>query len=285
MRSTTSAPDEPVATSTVAFAGRVKTVSRLAERVLSVRRVGATICAATDRSRRASSRHGELHGAGRDRRPGPAGPDAHGGHRELEHAAAGRHRDALQPERDGLPRPGGQREQEPGRVVQVRERVDVGAVLRMHLEVEVVGALGVAGVAVVADLLARLDPGPVLEPVRVGDAGHALAAVVALRREVVVEVDVEVGRAARAVEVEHAAGAGRGRPELDLAVLGRDGGRAPGRQDVVPRVAPLAARIAVVVRVRRLAHDREDDRLRPLAAGLPGSLSAGAADAAARPRP
>ena len=51
----------------------------------------------------------------------------------------------------------GQREEEPGRLVQVRERVDVGAVVRVHLEVEVVDALGVAGVAVVGDLLARLD--------------------------------------------------------------------------------------------------------------------------------
>ena len=49
--------------------------------VLSVALVGATIWAATDWSRSASVGHCELDRAGRDRRPGAAGPDADGGHR------------------------------------------------------------------------------------------------------------------------------------------------------------------------------------------------------------
>ena len=149
---------------------------------------------------------------------------------------------------------------------------------------EVVGALGVARVAVVADLLARPDAGAVLEPVGIRDARDARAAIVALRRQVVVEMDVEVCRAARPVEVEHATGPGRGRPELDLSVLGRHRGRAPGREDVVPRMPPLAARITPVVEVLRRADDREDDRRdRPSAVARQVVASAGAVDAAASP--
>src|SRR3712207_6960940 len=44
---------------------------------------------------------------------------------------------------------------------------------------------------------------------RVGDAGDAGAAVVVAGAQVVVEVDEGVGRAARAAQVEHAAGAAR----------------------------------------------------------------------------
>ena len=156
--------------------------------------------------------------------------------------------------------PSGQREQQSRRGVQVRKRVDVRAILRVHLEVEVVDALGIAGVAVIRDLLARLDSGTALETVCVSDTRHAGAPVVTLRRQIVVEMDVEVRRAARAVEVEHAAGAGRRRPELDLPILGSDRGRPPGRQDVVAGVPPLATRCAPVVEVLRCPHDRKHDR-------------------------
>ena len=57
----------------------------------------------------------------------------------------------------------------------------------------------VARVADEADRLARRHLGAALQPLGVGDAGHALAAVVVRVREVVVQVDVEVLGAARAL--------------------------------------------------------------------------------------
>jgi hypothetical protein len=118
----------------------------------------------------------------------------------------------------------------------------------------------VARVADEADRLPRLDPGAVDEVGRVGGAGHARALVVVARAEVVVEVDVEVGRAAVAVQVEHAAGVRGGRPELDRAGLGGEGERLPRRHDVVPLVPAAGARVAEVVRVADGAEHREDDR-------------------------
>ncbi len=71
-------------------------------------------------------------------------------------------------------------------------------------------------------------------------------------------MDVEVGRAARAVEVEHAAARPRG-PELDLARLGGDGEGLARSEDVVPLVRALRARRAEVVGVLHRPDDREDE--------------------------
>ena len=91
----------------------------------------------------------------------------------------------------------------------------------MDLEVQVrVDAVRVARVADVSHLLARGDAGTVLDGVR--RSADALAAVVVARRQVVVEVDVVVRRAALSVEVEHAAGSRRGRPVLHLAGFSGD---------------------------------------------------------------
>src|SRR5207253_9170964 len=106
--------------------------------------------------------------------------------------------------------------------------------------------------------------GAVLEPLRVGGPGDALAAVVVPPREVVVQVDVVVGRAARAVEVEHATG-GRGvRPELDLARLGREGERALRGHYVDALMRPACPGLAEVAGVGRRPENREDDRGRRL---------------------
>ena len=146
------------------------------------------------------------------------------------------------------------------RALQVRVRVHVVAPLRVQLEVEVRGAaVRVARVAHVADRLAGDDLGAALQALRVRDAGDAPARVVVPRREVVVQVDVEVLRAAPAVQVEHAAGARGRRVERDGARLGGDGDRPARRHEVVALVAARAARVAVVVGVRDLADDREDD--------------------------
>jgi hypothetical protein len=137
------------------------------------------------------------------------------------------------------------------------------SVVRVHLEVEVrMDPVRVARVADVPDLLTGLHPRPVLEPLRVRDARPARAAVVVPGGEVVVEVDVEVCRPAVAVQVEHAAGSGRGRPERDRPALGGDGGRLSAGEDVVSLVLALSARLAEVVVVRHRADDGEDDRRR-----------------------
>ena len=89
----------------------------------------------------------------------------------------------------------------------------------------------------------------VLQARRIRRPGDALAAVVVAVRQVVVQMDVQVRRAALPVQVEHAAGRRGVRPELDLAGLGRDGERAARGHDVVPLVWPCRARRAEVVRV------------------------------------
>ena len=263
MRSTESAPGEPIVTSRVGLAGLVKTSRGITVRLLRRRRVGATIWAATERSSSASS--------------GTVSSTERAG--TVVQAPPGQTRTAVT-ESSSVPAPA-----DSGTPLSPRVTDLVGAVgaakssfvasfrygkgstaapsFGMHLEVEVVDPLGVAGVAVVGDLLPGLDLGAVLEPVHVGDARDTGALVVALRGEVVVEMDVEIRRAALAVEVEHAAGAGGRRPELDLPVLRRNCRRAPGREDVVPLVPALSARRAEVVEVGRRADEREDDRLRP----------------------
>ena len=139
--------------------------------------------------------------------------------------------------------------------------LDRGAAVRMHLEVEVrMDPVRVAGVADVADRLAGEHLRPGLQPLREGDPGHALALVVVLGREVVVQVDVEVLGAALALEVEHAARARGGDVELDRARLGCQRERVARRHDVVALVGTLAARVAEVIDVARLAEHREDER-------------------------
>ena len=191
--------------------------------------------------------------------------------------AARGHRRPAQPERERRPEPG--REEQPLARVQVRERVDGGAVVRVHLEVEVVVALGVARVADVADLLAGGHLRAVLD--RVGDAELAAALVLGRLGQVVVQVDVEVGRAALAVEVEHAAGARRGRPPLDLARLGRD---RPASATARPRCrsprgspARGGRRSSSCTRSRRSAGRRSARRRRARASGAaPGDATTAA---------
>src|SRR4029450_13116957 len=90
------------------------------------------------------------------------------------------------------------------------------------------------------------------------------APVVVPVREVVVQVDVVVGRAALAVEVEHAAGPARARVEADPPGLGGERERVPRREDVDALVRSLRPRRAVVVAELDRAEDGEDD----LALGL-----------------
>ena len=127
---------------------------------------------------------------------------------------------------------------------------------------EVRGAIGVAGVADIADRLARLDLGAVLQAGPVRASRNALPAVVVPAGDVVVEVDVQVGGAAVAVEVEHAARPRRGGVELDLPTLRRHCDRLPGSENVVALVPPLGARIAEVVGVPVRADHGKDDRTR-----------------------
>ena len=96
MWSTESEPGEPIVTSTVGFAGRVTTTRGTTARLVSARRVGATICAATDRSRSASGGTSELHRAGRDARPRTARPDPDARHRRARACPA--------PADSGIPR-------------------------------------------------------------------------------------------------------------------------------------------------------------------------------------
>ena len=113
---------------------------------------------------------------------------------------------------------------------------------------------------------------------------YRLAAALVLRcgRQIVVQVDVQVCRAALSVQVEHAAGPPGRRPPLDGAALGGDDGRPPGDVlDVDPLVPSLAARVAEVHRVGVIADQGEDDRL-PV--DEPGFGAALAERTTARPR-
>ncbi len=151
------------------------------------------------------------------------------------------------------------REEQPARLLQEAVRAHRAAAVGVHLEVEVgVDAVRVARVAVEGDHLAGSDLRAVLEPLRIGDAGNALALIVVAVGEIVVEVDVEVLRAALAVQVEHAAGARGRRVELHRPGLGGEDERAARRHDVVPLVAALPTRVAEVVGPGRFAEDRED---------------------------
>ncbi len=105
----------------------------------------------------------------------------------------------------------------------------------------------VARVADEADRLRRGDARSGLQASREGDAVHAAAAVVVLIREVVVQVDIQIGRSARAVEVEHAAGARGARVEADAPRLRRQRQRVARGEDVDPLMRSVTSRCAEVV--------------------------------------
>jgi hypothetical protein len=111
------------------------------------------------------------------------------------------------------------------------------------------------------DRLARRDAGPTLQTRREGDTRSTAAPVVVGHAQVVVEVDVDVRRAAVRVEVEHAARAGGRDVELHAPGLGGKRKGFPRRNDVDPLVWPLRPGVAEVVRVLKLSEDREDDPL------------------------
>ena len=140
-------------------------------------------------------------------------------------------------------------EEHPAGGDEVAVRVRRAAAVRVKLEVEVrVDPVRVSRVADEADQLPGLDPGAALQPFRERDPDLAAAAVVVAGAEVVVQVDVVVGRPAPAVEVEHAARPAGAGVEADASRLGRERVRVPGREDVDSLVAALRPRGAVVVR-------------------------------------
>ena len=130
----------------------------------------------------------------------------------------------------------------------------------MHLEVEVrVDPVRVARVADEPDRLPGLDARAALQALCERDPDLAAATVVVPVREVVVQVDVVVGRPALAVEVEHAAGPARAGVEPDATRLGRQRERVPGREDVDALVRPLRpGRAVVVAEVDRAQHGEHD---------------------------
>ena len=143
---------------------------------------------------------------------------------------------------------------------QVAVRRDRPSPVGVHLEVQMGGdAVRIPGVAHVRDQLAGPNPLATLEPGSVGNPVPAAAAVVVSKGPVVVQVDVHVGRAAPAVEVEHAAGVRGPRVLEDAAALDGDHGRALGGHDVVPLMAAAGSRVAEVVRVAGGADDGEDE--------------------------
>ena len=156
-------------------------------------------------------------------------------------------------------------EEHPARGQQALVRVRRPAAVRMHLEVEVrVDPVRVARVADEPDRLPGLDARAALQALRERDPDLAAAAVVVPVREVVVQVDVVVGRPALAVEVEHAAGPAGAGVEPDATRLGRQRERVPGREDVDALVRPLRPRRAVVVAELDRAQDGEHDLARVL---------------------
>ena len=134
------------------------------------------------------------------------------------------------------------------------------AAVRVHLEMQVrVDAVRIARVAEVADELSRVHVLAVDEAGCVRDAGDALALVVVTGRQIVVQMDVLVHRPAYAVQVEHAAGAGGRRPELDSSFLDCDDRRALHAQQVVALVRAARAGLAEVVRIGHRADDGEEE--------------------------
>src|SRR5207245_166043 len=97
------------------------------------------------------------------------------------------------------------------------------------------------------------------QPPRVRDTRDARATVVVLHRQVVVQMDVEIRRAAGAVEVEHAAGARGRRPELDRSRLDRDDRRLLDGHQIAALMWAARAKLAEVVDVGGWARDGEDE--------------------------
>ena len=185
----------------------------------------------------------------------------HGTQLHLQRQGCGLHHGAVELERERLAFRRSEEQVLCG--LEIRVTVDCLATAGMHLEVQVgVDSVRVAGVPNEADRLAGRDLRPVLQPRRVSGAGDAFAPVVVVAREVVVQVDVVVGRPAGSVEVEHAAGRRGGRPEFDLARLGGERERSLRREDVDPLMRAARTRCAEIVDVVRGPEDREDDRLR-----------------------
>src|SRR4051812_48857672 len=132
----------------------------------------------------------------------------------------------------------------------------------MKLEVEVgMDPVRVARVADEADQLPGLDSLARLQSLREGHPGLAATSVVVAGAEVVVQVNVVVGRPALAVEIEHAARAAGAGVEADASGLGGEGVGVARREDVDPLVGSLRPRCAVVVRELDGAEDGEDDLL------------------------
>ena len=153
-------------------------------------------------------------------------------------------------------------EEQPLRDPELRIGVDRRAAARVHLEMEVrADPVRVARVADESDRLTREHALPVLEASRKRDALNAVPTIVVRHREVVVQVDVEVLRAAVAVQVEHAAGAARARVEADLAGLGGERRRLARGHDVFTLVRALASRVAEAVRQLCATEHGEDDLL------------------------
>jgi hypothetical protein len=140
------------------------------------------------------------------------------------------------------------REEQPSRAAERRIRRNGIAAVGVELEVEMrVNPVGVARIADEADELAGADGLAVAQAGGVRDLGDAAASIVVLGGEIVVQVDVEIRRAAAPVQVEHAAGVARARPDRDRSVLHRDDRRPALGEDVVSLVKARAARLAEVV--------------------------------------
>ena len=122
-------------------------------------------------------------------------------------------------------------------------------------------AVRVARVADETDRLACLDSRSGPEAARERHTVHASAPVVVALRQVVVEVDVEVGRPAAAVEIEHAAGAPRAGVKSDAARARRRARARAARRGCRSPGAGPAGGGAEVVRELDVAEHREHDLL------------------------
>ena len=167
-------------------------------------------------------------------------------------------------------------EQQALRGLEICVRRDGCAAAGMHLEMQMRrNAVRIARVTEVADHLAGLHVRSALQPACIRHTRHARPTVVVLHRQVVVQMDVLVHRSAVAIEIEHAAGAGRGRPERDLAALDRDDRRLLHTHQVVALMRAAGAGLAEVVAVGHIARHREDQqrnggRLRVCSRSRPG---------------
>ena len=259
MRSAMSAPALPTCASAVETAASVheETVS---PGFALARPTGTAAPPGRKRSIRAPDRHGDRQSpsevAERDaHRVAAQRPDVH-----PQLAVSCGHDLARQGERED--RSLGGVEEQPLRDPEVRIRCDRRAAARVHLEMEVrTDPVRVARIADESDRLAREHALPVLEAPRERHALDARPTIVVRHREVVVQVDVHVLRAAVAVQVEHAAGAARAGVKLDAAGLGGERRRLARGHDVFTLVGALASRVAEAVRQLGASENGEDDLL------------------------